>query len=263
MGRVDSQMLMGTRVLVVPVADEDTVPGWTRVLVPDQATPEDPRGYPGWIPTRQLVTDPDLLARTGDVPSLTVSAQVAVGRIDHADGALLPLSFDTRLPLLADGDAEDGSEEVTALLPGGRTLRLRRDEVRIGPAVPATGEDVLATGRIFLGLPYLWGGTSGWGLDCSGLVGAIYRFHGVLLPRDAEPQLRDSGLPHVEREDLEVGDLVFFSAGPGAESIRHVTLYAGEDRILHAPSAGKGIEEISLSGYDVKGEYAGAIRPLP
>jgi cell wall-associated NlpC family hydrolase len=293
LGRADTQALLGTRVLLAPPQEDadHARPGWTRVLLPDQTGSDDPRGYPGWVPTRQLVTDPDVLARCADGPAVTVTAQVAVGRVEDTDtaGSLLPVSFLTRLPLAENpdpaagpgapssdptGEADPAGEarptgEVRALLPGGGTLTLRADEVRIGPVPAATGADVLATARRFLGLRYLWAGTSGWGMDCSGLSGTIYRFHGVELPRDAGPQLLRSGMPRVERDDLQVGDLVFFSDGPAADvdttdpdRIRHVALYAGDDTILHAPNSTRGIEEVRLSAYDTKDEYAGAIRPL-
>ena len=55
---------------------------------------------------------------------------------------------------------------------------------------------------------------------------------------------------------------MFFSEGPGSPEIRHVALYLGDDRIIHAPNAPRTIDAESLSGYDVKGEYAGAVRAI-
>lgn len=260
MGKLDTQALLGTRVVI------DRIDGdWARVLVPQQAEPSETRGYPGWVPTTHLAQDARYahLQRTGPIATVTASfASPSAGRGVQDGGT--QLSFLTELPILEG--TEPTATEVRLALPGGKDVVLPRGDVRvrlIGDQVPAPeAADVLTTARRFLGLRYLWAGVSAWGYDCSGFTYSMYRFHGVDLPRDAGPQLNASGYPLIDRADLEPGDLVFFSSGPGSDSIRHVTFYTGNDQILHAPNASKGIEEISLSGYDVKGEYAGAVRPL-
>lgn len=86
--------------------------------------------------------------------------------------------------------------------------------------------------QLFAGTPYLWGGKTPAGIDCSGLTQIAYRLGGVLLPRDAYQQA-EGALP-VERPTP--GDLVFFSAG---ERITHVALWLGRGRIWQAtPAAG-------------------------
>lgn len=75
-----------------------------------------------------------------------------------------------------------------------------------------------------MGIPYLWGGTSTFGFDCSGLTQTVFRQKGVLLPRDSKDQALVG--QSVEREDLLSGDLIFW---PG-----HVAIYCGENRIIHA-----------------------------
>ena len=84
---------------------------------------------------------------------------------------------------------------------------------------------VLAFAKCFLGLPYLWGGTSCWGLDCSGLVQLAYAVHGVQLPRDADQQ-QAATEPVAQVAELQAGDLVFF---PG-----HVGISLGGGRYIHA-----------------------------
>ena len=90
---------------------------------------------------------------------------------------------------------------------------------------------VLATAHQFLTTPYLWGGMSVHGIDCSGFVQTIYRVHGYTMPRDADMQF--AALPAaVERGAWQPGDLLFF--GPSADDITHVGMFVGDNRVIHA-----------------------------
>jgi cell wall-associated NlpC family hydrolase len=88
----------------------------------------------------------------------------------------------------------------------------------------------VATARRFLGVPYLWGGMSALGLDCSGLVSQVYGAHGVTLPRDARHAVRRPGAAPVDKAQLRPGDLVFF----GKSKITHVGMYVGDGRFINA-----------------------------
>lgn len=102
------------------------------------------------------------------------------------------------------------------------------------PAEPAADRIALVdAARDFLGVPYLWGGTSPAGLDCSGLVHHSYRRAGVVVPRDASAQ-RAAALPVPLGEELP-GDLYFFGATAG---ITHVGFVVSPGRMLHAPEDG-------------------------
>ena len=100
--------------------------------------------------------------------------------------------------------------------------------------------DLLRTAECFLGVPYLWGGTTVDGLDCSGFVQLVYRLNGVALDRDADQQAmegRSVGTAHA-------GDLLFF----GEERVTHVALATAEREFLHAPQSGKVVERATLGG---------------
>lgn len=103
-------------------------------------------------------------------------------------------------------------------------------------------EAVIATARQFLGIRYLWGGTSPLGLDCSGLVHLTLRAHQVLLPRDAFDQADSALVTRVPLDEVRPGDLYFF-ARPG-RPVHHVGLVSaaaapgGVRRMLHAPDSG-------------------------
>jgi len=107
------------------------------------------------------------------------------------------------------------------------------------PHRPPTSADLIVTARAFLGTPYLWGGTSGHGIDCSGLVQQVYRLNGVGLDRDADQQALE-GRP----VDTPIaGDLLFF----GSPAVTHVALSLGAADFIHAPLRGGFVEERTIA----------------
>lgn len=109
----------------------------------------------------------------------------------------------------------------------------------------------LRTGDQYLGVPYVWGGTTPDGFDCSGFVQYVYRKQGVELPRTSR-QMANAGRsipPFIDA--LEPGDLMLFEGSNGV--ISHVALYAGDGRILHSSSSGNGVRYDDLSSK--RGQY--------
>jgi gamma-D-glutamyl-L-lysine dipeptidyl-peptidase len=100
--------------------------------------------------------------------------------------------------------------------------------------------DLLRTAECFLGVPYLWGGTTVDGLDCSGFTQLVYRLNGVVLDRDADQQAME-GRPVSAAP--RAGDLLFF----GDERVTHVALATAEREFLHAPQTGAFVERATLS----------------
>ncbi|WP_375174373.1 NlpC/P60 family protein [Pseudooceanicola sp.] len=86
--------------------------------------------------------------------------------------------------------------------------------------------DLVAEAERYLGVPYLWGGNSGWGIDCSGLVQAACLACGIACPGDSDQQAAKLGEALAEDADLRRGDLIFWKG--------HVALVVGDGRILHA-----------------------------
>lgn len=84
----------------------------------------------------------------------------------------------------------------------------------------------------FIGIPYLWGGRSSFGYDCSGFSQMLYRQMGIPLPRDADPQSKDPRFHDIEQPELTIGDLIFW--GHNHHEIRHVGIYLGDDEFIHA-----------------------------
>jgi peptidoglycan DL-endopeptidase CwlO len=118
-------------------------------------------------------------------------------------------------------------------------------------APPATHGGVVGIAMQYLGTPYVWGGASPGGFDCSGLVMYVYAQVGVSLPHSSYAQY-GYGSP-VARSDLQPGDLVFF------DGLGHVGIYVGGGSFIHAPHTGDVVKISSLSGWYAS-TYVGARR---
>ena len=109
----------------------------------------------------------------------------------------------------------------------------------------------------FIGLPYLWGGTSPLGFDCSGFVQLIYKMGGIPILRDADIQFEGSGLVPVPAGDERAGDLVFFE-----KNIGHVGMMINAEEFINATVHEKPVVQIPrLKDAYWQGIYQGARRP--
>ncbi|HUF89013.1 MAG TPA: C40 family peptidase, partial [Gemmatimonadota bacterium] len=108
-----------------------------------------------------------------------------------------------------------------------------------------TAEDLIATAEAFLGVPYLWGGTTALGMDCSGYVQQVYRLNGIRLARDADQQAME-GRPV---EEARAGDLLFF----GDARVTHVGLSTGDGMFFHAPQGGAFVERGTQGARKLRG----------
>ena len=120
--------------------------------------------------------------------------------------------------------------------------------------------EVIEKAAEFLGTPYLYGGQSRRGFDCSGLVKHVFSYFGQELPRTASDQYR-VGIG-VERNNLMPGDLVFFCCG--GNRVKHVGLYVGDNKFIHSssPESG-GVIYTSLDDSYYSKRYVGARRIMP
>jgi cell wall-associated NlpC family hydrolase len=117
--------------------------------------------------------------------------------------------------------------------------------------------DVAKTAHSYIGVPYVFGGRSPKGFDCSGLVWYVYRQHGIDLPTSSAKQARVG--EHVDRDELLPGDLVFFQS---SGSIDHVGLYVGGNKMIHAPGKGRKVVKVNIASKYYRQHFVGGRRPI-
>lgn len=141
-------------------------------------------------------------------------------------------------------------------LPDGRVGWVPGSAVLLPADSPEAPATVLSLGQKLRGVPYRWGGETPDGVDCSGFVQEVYRMAGHSLPRLADEQY--AATRPIGREDLQPGDLVFFTTYlPGPS---HVGIYLGEGRFLHASSS-RGVTEDALDSEYFGPRFLGGRRP--
>ncbi|MDR1872595.1 MAG: C40 family peptidase [Deltaproteobacteria bacterium] len=117
------------------------------------------------------------------------------------------------------------------------------------------GVKAVLTAQKYLGVPYVYGGRSPKGFDCSGLVWYVYKENGLKLPNSSSKQVKSGRA--VKKSELAPGDLVFFQSGG---RVNHVGIYAGQGRMIHAPGRGRKVTTVKLSDKYYKAHYVTARR---
>jgi cell wall-associated NlpC family hydrolase len=127
----------------------------------------------------------------------------------------------------------------------------------------ATHDGVVGVALQYIGVPYLWGGTTPSGFDCSGLVQYCYRQVGVNLPRTSREQFKvGTFIAASDLGALKPGDLLFFGYNADPGRIHHVAMYVGDGNFIHAPGTGDHVKISSLQErISNHRDYVGAVRP--
>jgi len=120
----------------------------------------------------------------------------------------------------------------------------------------ATGKALITSAKTYMGVPYVWGGMTPAGFDCSGFTQYVMKQNGITIPRTAAEQYATGTA--VNKSDLQVGDLVFFTTyKPGAS---HVGFYMGDNQFIHASSGAEKVAISSLNEAYYTERYIGARR---
>jgi len=225
---VVSQALLGDNVRVLKMEKNPAGQAWVRVETPDT--------YRGWVPATALrflqpggapyAKAGKVFAVTGLMANLYAEPDVTA----HKPVKIAPLSA------VLEVAAEKNDRWLEIVLPCGHRAFVQRGDGILAPG-PWTwplrpAADMIALGKRLLGVPYLWGGTSPLGLDCSGFVQLVYKMNGVAILRDADIQMTQSGLAEVPKGREQAGDLVFF--GSAIDKIGHVGMMIDGENFINA-----------------------------
>jgi cell wall-associated NlpC family hydrolase len=228
---VVSQAIIGSNVFVL-----ETQTDWTKVRTGDQ--------YTGWVPISDLrkPADGKPYATHGHVVQVeSLFANLYRETDVTAHQPVITVPFESRLEVIGEGTGDDAGW-LQISLPEGRSAWIQNSDVNTDPK-PLTIEQSIALAKRFLGLPYLWGGRSSYGYDCSGFTQMLVRSRWINMPRDADLQAAWEGMQMIDRKDLRAGDLLFFGAGP--DKITHTSMYIGNGEIIHATTHGHPVIQIS------------------
>jgi peptidoglycan DL-endopeptidase CwlO len=201
------------------------------------------------VRTRQLSTETAQLAKDQQA-QLAAKQRVEAG-LHSLQARKSQISADIQ-HLIDQQQAREQAAATAAVAAasGGSSVGSTGGSIPVPPSSTLGGQAV-AIAEQYLGVPYVWGGASPSGFDCSGLVMYVYGRLGVSLPHNAAAQY--SMGTSVPRDALEPGDLVFF------DGLGHVGIYVGGGSFIHAPHTGTVVQISSLSGW-YSSEYVGAKR---
>ena len=228
---VVSQAIIGSNVVTLDVRDN-----WARVRTADQ--------YTGWMPgdTLRKLAESGAYAKSGQVVQVEALFANLYGVTDVTSRKpVVTVPFESRLEVVGEGKGDDAGW-LQVRLPDQHTAWIQSGDVNRDPQ-PLTIAQSSALAKRFMGLPYLWGGRSSYGYDCSGFTQMLVRSRGINMPRDADLQAAWDGVEPVDRKDLRPGDLLFF--GQAADKITHTAVYIGDGQFIHTTTNNHPVTQIS------------------
>lgn len=188
--------------------------------------------YQGWINKQAVYQRNDEFA-SKNIGTIAKVKRLAAHLYEVEDtiyGPKLTLPFESRLEVVVPHEHDD-QRWVKVQLPDNRQLFIQKGDVSFENKTMSISE-MCDFSKFFLDLPYTYGGRSSFGYDCSGFTQMLYRQMGIFLPRDSKDQINWEGFKDISLEQLQPGDLIFF--GLGKDKIRHVGLWLGEGKFIHA-----------------------------
>jgi cell wall-associated NlpC family hydrolase len=243
--------------------------------------------YGGWIDSRHLVAEWD----TADYLTTTIATlfgEVYTDPDPHAE-LITKLVVGTRVCIAHRAESGDW---VPIRLPSTRIGYVhraclsithdsgaKRSNAQVGitaatdlpdlkrQVVSAIGRQAVDVGKRLVGTPYLWGGRTPFGMDCSGFTQLCYRLSGLQILRDAAIQATDrrfgpvDGDPRLAAGKFEAGDLLLFHAAGQNDAITHIGLATGDGRFLHC-SRRNGVHMDFCETSPIGDRFAGAVRLL-
>ncbi|MEA5140821.1 C40 family peptidase [Arcicella rigui] len=227
-GELASQALLGTPVKILEKEDN----GWLLIQTPDQ--------YIAWVDRGAITAlNKEQFSHWQNTPKIiyTRAYGSAYSETNLESSTVSDLVAGCILEVVAE---KDGFYQV--LFPDNRRGFVAKNEANIYnkwlAGVNTTEENLDKTSKRLMGVPYLWGGTSFKGVDCSGFTKTVYFLNGILLPRDASQQVMVGELVDKTGNwaNLKTGDLLFFGEKreDGSERVVHVAMWLGNGEFIHA-----------------------------
>ena len=228
---VVSQAIYGSNVRLLIAQGE-----WCKIQTSDR--------YRGWISSHflRLIQIGDGYATSGktvQVQSFFANLYREADLTRHKPTLTVP--FESRLELIEEGKGPNEGW-LKLRLPDQRIAWIQSGDTVSDPKLLTIPESIDLAKR-FLGFPYLWGGRSSFGYDCSGFTQMLVRARGINMPRDADQQAAWTGVVPVDRKDLQPGDLLFF--GSSAKKITHTGMYIGDSQFIQATTTDHPAVQIS------------------
>ncbi len=247
-----TQATLGTIVKVYKQEDD-----WYYIQTPDK--------YLAWVDAGGIELADELKAVNWDGDEKIIYTQTyghAYSGPDENTSIVSDLTAGNMLTILKYTD-----KNFIVRFPDGRNAYVRENEAQPYSSwlknLNPTNETLVSTGKMLMGVPYLWGGTSTKGVDCSGFTKTIYFLNGMVIPRDASQQVH-TGIPIDSTgnfEELQGGDLLFFgtkATDSAEEKVVHVGMWIGNNEFIHSSGrvrissvdkASKNYDEYNLNRY--------------
>ena len=219
-----SQLLFGEHFTITDSTTNDT---WVKIKNSFD-------GYEGWLHKKQFIPISKNTFKKIEESELNISCEMQEALVMEKDKIVIPIVAGSHLPNLQK--VKFTIEDKTYIFRG-KSKSKKGDPDR---------EKIIETAFEFLHAPYLWGGRTEFGIDCSGFSQMVYKLNGLKLPRDAYQQAElGTELDFVEA--AEPGDLAFFDNEQG--KITHVGIILSPELIIHASGT------VHVDGLDLKGIY--------
>jgi cell wall-associated NlpC family hydrolase len=202
-----TQLLFGEHYSVTGSAD-----GWLKIKT---AYDE----YECWINERQHTRINEQAFKALQHQEIHCTNEIVQVIQNKTQATTFPITIGATLPLLKNHHVKAGDQEFVF------------DGHAVAVSKKQSAEKILETAYMFLNAPYLWGGKSPFGIDCSGFTQLVYKLNGYKLPRDSDQQV-EMGTPLSFVDEAEPGDIAFFDNEAG--KIVHVGILLNNEKIIHA-----------------------------
>ncbi len=211
--QVVSQTFLGERVFGLERKNE-----WFLIETPDQ--------YKGWV-LKEMIFE----RKTPYLTNLKTSrlSTPIYSRANMKYGPLFTVPYQSLLQSVKENESW-----ISVLLPNDEIAYIQQGIIDLEPSLMKKSDLVLIANR-FLGIPYIWGGRTSFGYDCSAFIQMLYQKINLSLPRDSKDQILSSSLEEIPISQIAEGDLLFF--GKDKNEIAHVGLAIGGDAFIHATAS--------------------------